>query len=54
MLLLEIFQTDSKVHVLELKEFNKTNSNKGKKKEFSVIIMINQIIGLIATQLNRA
>jgi hypothetical protein len=39
---------DSKVHALGSRGINKINSDKGKEKELFVIIMINQIIGLIA------
>jgi hypothetical protein len=53
MLLLEISQTDSKIHEQGLKEINKINSNKRKEKEISAIIIINQTIGLTAAQLNK-
>jgi hypothetical protein len=43
-----MLQIDSKVHALESREINKINSNKGKKKEFSIIIIVNQIIELAA------
>jgi hypothetical protein len=46
--LLKILQADNKIHALESKEINKINSNKRKEKEFSVIIIINQTIGLTA------
>jgi hypothetical protein len=38
---------------LEIEKVNKINSDKEKEKKFFVIIMINQIIGLIAAQSNR-
>jgi hypothetical protein len=40
-------QADSRIHALKSKKINKINSDKGKEKEFSIIIMVNQIIGLI-------
>jgi hypothetical protein len=55
MLLLEISQADSKIHALKLRKFNKKNSDKGKEKEFSIIIIvINQIIELTTAQLSKA
>jgi hypothetical protein len=53
MLLLEISQTDSRIYALGSKGINKINSDKGKEKKISIIIMINQIIGLTAAQSNR-
>jgi hypothetical protein len=47
-LLLGISQANSRIHVLGSKKINKINSDKEKEKELSIIIMINQIIGLIA------
>jgi hypothetical protein len=48
MLLLEISQIDSRIHILKSKEINKINSDKEKEKEFFVTIIVNQIIGLTA------
>jgi hypothetical protein len=48
MLLLEMLQINSKIHVLKSKGINKINSDKEKEKEFFIIIIINQIIGLTA------
>jgi hypothetical protein len=50
----DVPQADSKIHALESKRANKTNSDKGKEKKLSVIIIINQTIGLTAAQSNRA
>jgi hypothetical protein len=41
MLLLEISQANSRIHALKSREINKTNLNKEKEKELSVIIIIN-------------
>jgi hypothetical protein len=49
-----ISQADNRVHALKSKKINKINSDKGKEKKLSIIIIINQIIRLTAVQLSKA